>query len=69
MTLSRETPLKESCSFSSVLKYFHPNKSRYDGDQVTIFRTIHMITGGTLNNKLAGAATKIMSAQTRTHKN
>lgn len=65
-TLAEKHRLRKVVLFSSVLKYFHPNKSRYDGDHATIFRTIHMITGGTLNNKLAGAATKIMSAQTRT---
>jgi hypothetical protein len=65
-TLAEKHRLRKVILFSSVLKYFHPNKRRYDGDHATIFRTIHMITGGTLNIKLAGAATKIMSAQTRT---
>ena len=65
-TLAEKHRLRKVVLFSSGLKYFHPNKSRYDGDHATIFRTIHMITGGTLNNKLAGAATKIISPQTRT---
>ena len=64
-TLAEKHRLRKVVIFSSVRKYFHPNKRRYEGDHATIFRTIHITTGGTLNNRLAGAATKIMRAQKR----
>ena len=64
-TLAEKHRLIKTVLFSSGLKYFHPIKSRYEGDHAIIFRTIHKTTGGAWNNKLTGPATKIISIHTR----
>ena len=50
---------------SSGLKCFQPIRSRYVGDHAIRLRTIHMMTGGAWNTRLAVPATKIMSAHTK----
>jgi len=45
-TLAEKHRLRKVVIFSSVRKYFHPNKRRYEGDHAIIFRTIHITTGG-----------------------
>ena len=50
---------------SPGLKCFQPIRSRYVGDHAIRLRTIHMMTGGAWNTRLAVPATKIMSAHTR----